>query len=139
MNIEAGKFYNTRDGRRARIYAIDSGGDFPVHGAIFDEGHWLLPDGWKLSGRYYSEDAGSQEDLVSEASPPHPLDGVKPGDPIWVRDSHEATWVITLFVRLEKNGTVVSTDHFGDAEEWYPMNWDFGVPYVAGVAPPAVG
>lgn len=138
MKIEAGKFYTTREGRRARIYAIDSGGDFPVHGAIFDDGHWLLPDGWKLSGRYYGEDSESQEDLVSEAPAPHPLDDVKPGTPIWVRDSRDSGWVITLFVRLEKDGTVISTDHFGDPVEGYQLRWDFGVPYVPGEAPPDV-
>jgi hypothetical protein len=50
MKIEAGKFYETRNGRKARIYAVDAGGDYPIHGAIlFDNGTWaateFTPDG----------------------------------------------------------------------------------------------
>lgn len=41
MEIEVGKFYKTRDGRKARIYAIDGGsGDMP-HGAILSGEYWV--------------------------------------------------------------------------------------------------
>ena len=36
MQIEAGKFYRTRDGRKARIYAVDG----EIHGAILSCGKW---------------------------------------------------------------------------------------------------
>jgi len=34
MTWEVGKEYRTRDGLRARIYATDAGGAYPIHGAI---------------------------------------------------------------------------------------------------------
>lgn len=39
--IDPKKQYRTRDGREVRIYAVDGGGDQPVHAAIKN------PDGWK--------------------------------------------------------------------------------------------
>lgn len=39
--IDMSKKYRTRDGREARIYAIDGNAEFPVHGAILRG-----PDGW---------------------------------------------------------------------------------------------
>ena len=38
--IELGKTYRTRNGREVRIYAVDGGGSFPIHGAV------LFPEGW---------------------------------------------------------------------------------------------
>jgi len=39
--IELGKQYVTRDGREVRIYAVDGGGQFPVHGAIREGQEWV--------------------------------------------------------------------------------------------------
>ena len=63
MNIEVGKFYKTRRGSKARIYAID-GYDDGIHGAV------SLGVGWKswewIKGGT-ANDAGQHEfDLVSE-------------------------------------------------------------------------
>lgn len=45
MNIEAGKFYQTRDGRKVRIYATDGQKDgYPIHGAV------LYVNGWEVAG-----------------------------------------------------------------------------------------
>jgi hypothetical protein len=38
MTIDMSKKYLTRDGRKVRIYAVDAGGDYPVHGAILKAG-----------------------------------------------------------------------------------------------------
>jgi hypothetical protein len=39
--IELGKKYKTRDGRDVRIYAVDGGGQCPVHGAVLNsDGNW---------------------------------------------------------------------------------------------------
>jgi hypothetical protein len=32
--IELGKTYRTRDGREVKIYAVDGGGEFPIHGGV---------------------------------------------------------------------------------------------------------
>ena len=39
--IDPKKKYKTRNGRDVRIYAVDAGGEYPVHGAVMDdEGVW---------------------------------------------------------------------------------------------------
>lgn len=34
MKIEAGKFYRTKGGAKARVYALDGCGEYPVHAAV---------------------------------------------------------------------------------------------------------
>jgi len=34
VKIEPNKYYKTRDGQKAKVYATDCGGSYPVHGAI---------------------------------------------------------------------------------------------------------
>jgi len=53
--IELGKQYKTRDGCEVRIYAVDGGGRFPVHGAVkLDDGTWRQEE-WTLTGSYNGE------------------------------------------------------------------------------------
>jgi hypothetical protein len=33
--IDASKKYRTRSGNKVRIYAMDAGGNWPIHGAVF--------------------------------------------------------------------------------------------------------
>lgn len=49
--IEMGKVYRTRDGREVRIYAVDAGACWPVHGAIKDSERpvWTMAD-WTPEG-----------------------------------------------------------------------------------------
>ena len=59
--IDPKKTYRTRDGREVRIYAVDGGGEVPVHGAIKNRDCWTptvwLPDGrWALSGGKLGQD-----------------------------------------------------------------------------------
>jgi len=50
--IELGKQYKTRDGREVRIYAVDGGGRFPVHGGLkLVDGTWRQEE-WTLTGSY---------------------------------------------------------------------------------------
>jgi len=63
MTVETGKEYTTRDGRAVRIYAVDGGDAFPVHGAIWEfkagDGRWNLqrwrPDGHWSEGTTMSD------------------------------------------------------------------------------------
>lgn len=50
MKIEAGKFYTTRAGRKARIYVTDAGGTYPVHGAILLEDSTWYVECWTERG-----------------------------------------------------------------------------------------
>jgi len=53
--IELGKQYKTRNGREVRIYAVDGGGRFPVHGATKqNDGTWRQEE-WTLTGSYNGE------------------------------------------------------------------------------------
>lgn len=46
--------YQTRGGDKVRVYAVDAGGEFPVHGATFEcGGEWVVRT-WRLSGLYNS-------------------------------------------------------------------------------------
>ncbi len=49
--IELGKQYRTEDGCEARIYALDAGGQTPVHGAIKRSGLWIVTS-WPKEGRW---------------------------------------------------------------------------------------
>lgn len=63
MNIEVGKFYKTRDGRKARIYAVDGGQGNFLHGAIYNEGYWATAS-WFSNGTIYSH-GESPNDLIA--------------------------------------------------------------------------
>jgi len=52
--IELGKQYKTRDGREVRIYAVDGGGEFPVHGAIKKPGDIWDSMCWGVNGEWFS-------------------------------------------------------------------------------------
>ena len=61
--IDINKKYRTRDGRDARIYALDGGGSRPVHGACKHPvtGMWVLSR-WNEQGRISS--SGFLGDLI---------------------------------------------------------------------------
>lgn len=52
--ISLNKSYVTKDGRPVRLYAIDAGGEYPVHGAIWreDEQYWESAT-WTARGKYF--------------------------------------------------------------------------------------
>jgi len=60
--IDPNKQYRTRDGREVRIYAVDGGGDFPIHGAIYSDRGWAS-EGWDCDGKLYLTKA-SAGDLI---------------------------------------------------------------------------
>ena len=51
--IDPKKQYRTRDGREVRIYAVDGGGDWPVHGAYMHGDTWRIIS-WTAAGSVYS-------------------------------------------------------------------------------------
>lgn len=70
MYIKERKFYRTRNGNKAIVYAIHRNQSGGVHGAIFDGGKWVITH-WELNGRYFDPVDDHPCSLVSpwEASP----------------------------------------------------------------------
>lgn len=69
LNIEAGKFYKTRDGRKVKVTIANDGTRMPhFHDGGGNGGHWLLADGKSNIG-------DSDNDLVAEwvDEPPTPI------------------------------------------------------------------
>ena len=65
MKIEAGKWYWTRDGRRAYIYKTDARGECPVHGYLMGDDR-DYPMSWAVDGFWRDTETG--DDLVEEIS-----------------------------------------------------------------------
>lgn len=68
LEIEVGKFYRLRNGLKARIYAVDGGGSYKIHGAVFDASSpklWWI-NIWRASGRQDSQNYEHGQDIVSE-------------------------------------------------------------------------
>ena len=66
MKIEPNKFYRTRNGLQARIYATDAGGTYPIHGAVLYYGaHWI-PQTWTREGRQSAVGGREANDLIAE-------------------------------------------------------------------------
>ncbi len=63
FTITAGKFYRTRDGRKARIYATD-GGSKQIHGAIMDDQGWIVRS-WNTDGTWITGEQ-NESDLIAE-------------------------------------------------------------------------
>ncbi len=63
MMISMDKQYRARNGREVRIYAVDCGGDYPVHGAIFQDGIWVIIH-WKSDGKYLESQFDHGYDLI---------------------------------------------------------------------------
>lgn len=65
LTIEVGKYYRTRDGRKARVYALD-GGEMKniIHGAILFDDSWI-GDAWHLNGQARDDGHTHVRDLIA--------------------------------------------------------------------------
>ncbi len=62
--IDINKKYTTRDGREVKIYSVDNGGDYPVHGALkYDNGAWMS-ESWTDRGKLTTDGNDGALDLV---------------------------------------------------------------------------
>lgn len=66
MKIEPGKFYKTRDGRKARVYAVEVEGTYPIHGAHLRDGVWHADVWTKAGGINTYANTPFNGDIVSE-------------------------------------------------------------------------
>jgi hypothetical protein len=69
MKVEMGKEYTTRDGRPVRIYAVDAGGKYPVHGAHRQSSGTWVAEVWTPNGSWSYTDnnsatCGGHTDLI---------------------------------------------------------------------------
>ena len=89
MVISMDKKYTTYDGRPVRIYAVDAGGDCPIHGAIYDGKLWNVSS-WTQDG-YYSK--------VVEYSSLNLIEAWEPQDkePIWCWDNDDSIRVLRFW------------------------------------------
>ena len=60
--IDPKKTYRTRDGREVRIYAVDGGNGWSVHGAVLGEAGWMATI-WNAIGRRSKLDE-TNDDLI---------------------------------------------------------------------------
>jgi len=61
--IDPEKQYRTRDGREVRIYAVDGGGLYPVHGAYEFNDRWQASQ-WSPMGGFHIPSASVDFDLI---------------------------------------------------------------------------
>lgn len=66
--FEAGKEYKTRDGRRARVYAVDGEEPYPIHGAYQYSGNGWQCRAWTREGHGTELSCPTDADLM----PPEP-------------------------------------------------------------------
>ncbi len=69
MTFEAGKTYETRDGREARVYAVDGGGTHPIHGALNGKIGWTSMI-WTAAGKATTVSEPSEYDLLAPQPEP---------------------------------------------------------------------
>ena len=51
MKININKKYRSSTGEEVRIYSVDAGGEFPVHGAVRETKNAWFPRTWTADGR----------------------------------------------------------------------------------------
>ena len=61
--IDPKKTYRTRDGREVRIYAVDGGGEYPVHGARESDEGWI-GSVWGRDGNFHMNKFSCDHDLI---------------------------------------------------------------------------
>lgn len=66
--IELGRNYRTRDGHEVRIYAVDGGGYFAVHGAIKNPEGWCV-EMWCANGDAMPHQKSQRDDDLIEIRP----------------------------------------------------------------------
>jgi hypothetical protein len=68
MKFEIGKFYKTRDGRKAQIFMLDNGAGFMMGTVLQANDRWFS-NHWRCDGTIYI-DSDSPDDLISEWEEP---------------------------------------------------------------------
>lgn len=78
MKVEPNKLYRTRYNQKARIYATDAGGTYPIHGAVLYGTYWISQT-WTREGRQSASGGREPHDLIAEwANSPTPAEESDP-------------------------------------------------------------
>ena len=65
--MEPGEIKRTRAGSKVRIYAVDGGGDHPVHGAWYNDVDSIwIPCTWSLGGWFVNHEYPRSVDIINE-------------------------------------------------------------------------
>jgi hypothetical protein len=80
MIIDLNKTYTTRDGKLVRLYCVDGGGSYPVHGAVRRDGIWDV-ERWTLKGDFINDCSETSYDLIEF----NPWSNLKVDDRVIVR------------------------------------------------------
>ena len=114
--IEMSKEYRTRDGRIARILAIDlNNPEYPVCAAIFTDDR-ECPSGFTAEGLYINSAKGQSDFDLIECNP---WSEVEKYTPAWVRYSANKQWHISMFHGIIGNGTPFFSDHVDGSPNIY--------------------
>jgi hypothetical protein len=70
MKFEVGKFYKTRDGRKAQLFILDNGASVML-GVVLNKGGIWFSNQWRCDGRIYCNN-DTLNDLVTEWTEPKP-------------------------------------------------------------------
>lgn len=62
--IDITKTYRTRDGREVRIYAVDGGGEYYIHGAHHNYDDIWISACWTVNGFFHTGDRKDPSDLI---------------------------------------------------------------------------
>lgn len=75
-HIYVGALVRLRNGRKARIYSLDAGGRYPVHGASYrpEDSQWL-PETWTTEGVQVVSEPSSPYDIVGPWREPLTIKG----------------------------------------------------------------
>lgn len=118
LSIEVGKYYKTRFGYKVIIYAI-----YPkkerhttIHGAFLLNNEWNIAE-WFPNGNFYHFD-GSDFDIVSEWTEPHPAESWEVDKKILVSDNNY-TWKKAHFAKY-LNGVILAWE---DGKTSWTDNW----------------
>lgn len=108
MTISMDKKYTTRDGVPVRIYAVDAGGNYPVHGAVCDGKLWNVSR-WTQDGQWTDDGFNSPIDLIEVWEP-------QDKEPIWCWD--DTNHIRTIRFWDAKNKCTFSYTGTRDGNKW---------------------
>ena len=74
MVISKSKLYTTRAGSPVRLYALDGGGEYPVHGAYFETQEQIWhPMAWRVDGLFVHPAHPRSIDLIDPEDAQRPV------------------------------------------------------------------
>ncbi len=111
MIIDLNKTYKTRDGRPVRIYCVDGGGNYPVHGAYEQNDRWFM-ETWTSKGFYSDSNGEHRLDLIGAG----PWDNLQVDDKVILKIKDTESFNKYHFAGLNEKG--FPTFYVGGRTSW---------------------